>query len=207
MFLLSLLLILAAGGLSFLALWLYVVRIAYLKPNMTLQSKTVLVLGKRLNNNQPDHDFILRLKRAAIMLLDKTSNKIYVLGGKTRNSGISEAAAGKEFLIREGINGESIILEEKSQNTLENLKHFHSISDNKKQKISLITNRYHLARSVIMAKGFGINTQACPAENKFQFSIKNIVNTLVEAFHMHWYFTGKYWAKLTNNKNILSRIT
>lgn len=207
MFLLSLLLIVVTGGLSLLISWLYVFHIALIKQKLISHSKTVLVLGKRLINNQPDIDFTLRLKRAAFMLLNKTSEYIYILGGKTKNSNITEASAGKNFLIKEGINQQSILLEETSQNTLENLKHFCSISKIKSQKISIITNRYHLARSNLMAKGFGINSVVCPAEDKFTLSVKNIINTLIEAFHIHWYLTGKYWAKLTHNTRMLNRIS
>lgn len=194
-------------GVSLFLSWIYVFRTARKEPEVSSKVNTSLVLGKRLVNERPDSEFIERLKRAELMLAKKKTNNIYILGGKTRNSDISEALAGKTYLINAGIDQKFILLEEESRNTLENLKHFSNISDIKNYPVSIITNRHHLARSLIMSKGFGINANPCPAENKFSYSPIYLVKTLNEAFLLHWYLTGKFWARLTNNKRMMDRIS
>ena len=206
MLLLSSLLILASAGLSLVFSWAYVLKAAAITSQKISTIETLLVLGKRLVNEKPDSDFILRLKRAAFICSQNHSSKIFILGGKTRETSISEASIGKAFLIQNNVEQKNIFIEEESRNTLENLQYFFSLIKDKQQEISLTTNRYHLARSLLMAKGFGINAQPCPAEEKFTFSLRNILMTFIESLHLHWYLTGKYWAKLTKNTKMLNRI-
>ena len=207
MMLLSVVSILVTGGISLLLSWMHVFRIARKDLTITSKVNTLLVLGKRLMNEQPDPEFIERLKRAAQILAENESDNIYILGGKTRNADISEALAGKTYLINAGVDPKLIFLEEESRNTVENLKHFSNISIIKHHPVLLITNRYHLARSLIMSKGFGINVNGCPAESKLSYSPRYIIKTLIEAFYLHWYLTGKFWASLTNNKRMQNRIS
>jgi len=204
--LLSLLLILITGGISLLMSWAYVFIIARRRSNHQKLYSTLLLLGKHLQNGQPDHDYRSRLHRAARLLNTKEAHCVYITGGKTRNTTVSEASAGKIFLVQKGVDARVIFIEEDSRNTLENLKKFSALSEIDNKHVSLITNRYHLARSLIMAKGFGINAQPCPAEERFSYAPKNIIKTFIEAAHLHWYIVGKYWAKLTNNTQMLDRL-
>jgi len=207
MFILSFIIIIATAGLSLILAWVYSLSFARRKLTDSSEFDILLVLGKCLIEDQPDDDFKLRLNRAALILTQNNTSRVFILGGKTRSANTSESSAGKEYLIQKGIEENKIFIEENSRNTLENLKHFYALSDIKDQKVLLITNRYHLARSLLMAKGFGISTQACPAEDRYEYSLRNIIMTFIESFHLHWYIIGKYWAKLTNNKRMLERIS
>ncbi|MDT8371969.1 MAG: glycosyltransferase [Gammaproteobacteria bacterium] len=207
MMIFSIFFIMATGGISLLLSWVYIFQGALKNQQDTSNIKTSLILGKRLINKQPDSEFIKRLERARILYSEMNIVNIYILGGMTRNSDISEASAGKKFLVKEGVNPESIFLEEESRNTLENLKHLSHIPGIKSQPLSLITNRYHLARSLVMSKGFGLNIKPYPAEDKLPYTPIYIFKTLTEAFYLHWYLAGKYWAHLTNNMRMLDRIS
>jgi len=205
--LLSILVVLITSGISLILIWAYIIQVARRAPEDILLSTTIMVLGKELINDQPDQDYRARLQRVVSVVKRIVAKQIVILGGKTLEAEISEASAGRDYLLAQGMNGSNIILEQQSRNTLENLKRFRSVTDSKEQSVLLITNRYHLARSLIMAKGFGINAIACPAEDYFGFTISELLDTFKESFHLHWYLIGKYWSNITNNKKMLDRIS
>jgi len=131
---------------------------------------------------------------------------IFILGGITDDTDISESKAGGIFLEKNGVPSKNIVLEESSRNTLENLKQFKLSSAVKNTNYILVSNQYHLSRAVVMANGFNLQVTPCSAEKELKFSMMFIINILIEAFHLHWYLVGKYFAKITNNKRMLSKI-
>ncbi|MBA5248124.1 MAG: YdcF family protein [Gammaproteobacteria bacterium] len=205
---LSIVVILITAGLSFIASFVYVFSIAKNKESLiNKEVDTLIVLGKKLKNNLPDEEYTGRLNRVAQVLKSNWNSKVYILGGMTGSANLTESDAGKEVLLNFGIDNERIFLEKDSSHTLENLKNFYDLFDNKNQKILLITNRYHMARSIMMAKGFEINVLGCPAEENFQYTLSNIVKITIEAFYVNFYLVGKYFAIFTSNGKILNRIS
>ena len=172
----------------------------------------LLVLGKCLVKGKPDDDYIHRLKRAKVLLNNQSANWVAILGGITGEVSISEATAGKNFLLENGVTENQILIEDKSRFTLENLQLAREMlskmeSDSSGQTIILISNRYHLARAHAMANGMKINHQLCAAEEKLDFGVKHSLKLLIEAYYLHWYYSGKYWSLWTNNKKWLQRIS
>ena len=195
--LITLLIIIITGGISLIIAFIYVIKIA--RKNDGKIEKNVVILGKKLINNRADNDFILRLDKA----VNGNFNSIYILGGKSNKSLISESSVGRGILINKGINANKIFMENKSQHTLENIKNYHLTQDC--NNISLITNRYHMARSLLFAKNFNINASPYFAEKHLNVSIKNLIKMLVEAFFINFYLIGKYIGILTNNKKLLTK--
>jgi len=166
----------------------------------------IVIPGKKLNNNLPDSDYRQRLDRALSTIGFSANKKIYILGGITGEASVSEAQAGQDYLEDNNIQTSKIFLEEGSLNTLENMKHFKACSTITDMAICLITNRYHIARASIMAQGFGFVVEQCAAEDTYTPGFIATLALLAEAFHLHWYLTGRAYAKLTHNQRMLSRI-
>lgn len=205
---LSLLLILISGGMTYLLTCIFIFYIANKTIQKTISTPSLyLVLGRKLINNLPDKDYLARLNSVLSLLKNHTDSSALLLGGYTGQAMISESKAGKDYLVAENISPENVMIEESSRNTLENLQQAKMIVHSEKRQITLISNRYHLARAEIMAKGFGITPVIYPAEERFVFHYTNLLNILVEAFHLHWYLTGKSFARLTNNQKMLARIS
>jgi len=200
----SCLLMLLTAGTSLLLAFLYVLLIAI---DSTTQCKAnkIVIFGKRLRNNLPGLCFRQRLDRAVSLVKDNADKQIYILGGIIGSADISEAQAGRDYL-QDHIETNNIYLEQASRNTLENLKNLktHFLQDD--NHISLITNRYHLARASLIAEGFGFKIERCSAEEAYSASVGGILTILAEAFHLHWYLTGRVYAKLTGNQRMLSRL-
>ncbi len=172
----------------------------------------LLVLGKCLAKGKPDNDYVQRLTRAGTLLNNQSANRVVILGGVTGDASISEATAGKNFLLKQGITDERILIEDQSRFTLENLQHAREMLSKMENHTSthtlvLVSNRYHLARAHAMATGMKIHHKLCAAEEKLDFGVKHSLKLLIETYYLHWYYSGKYWSVWTNNKKWLQRIS
>ena len=122
---LSIVVITLTAGFSLLLSFVHVLSVAKNEECSTNGKVTALVvLGKRLENNFPDNEYLDRLGRAMQVLKDNLDSKVYILGGVTGVSDMAESEAGKSILLSSNINDERIFLEKKSKHTLENLKNF-----------------------------------------------------------------------------------
>jgi vancomycin permeability regulator SanA len=170
------------------------------------ESVMICVLGKKLINDKPDGEYFLRLQRAVHILSENKNSQVLLLGGKTGQAKISEAAAGRAFILKNNIAPERVYLEEKSCNTLENIINAIDLLNENNKKIILISNRYHLARAKQMAKGLGFEVDVCAAEEKLTINSLTAFKLLIEALHIHWYSVGRYYAHLTKNNRMIRRV-
>lgn len=206
MFVLSGLVMVATAGISYLFCFKKIFQTAN-KTTYDCEENVVLcVLGKKLINNKPDSEYLLRLHRASYILNNDEQSQAILLGGKTGKASISEAFAGKKILLSNNIDPSRINLEEASINTLENIKNAITLVKEKDKKIVVVTNRYHLARVKQTSQGFGLDVVLCAAEDKLKFDFVTLFKLMIEALHVHWYLSGHYYAHLTNNKRIIKRL-
>jgi uncharacterized SAM-binding protein YcdF (DUF218 family) len=162
----------------------------------------------RLKKGTINKSYQQRLDKAAELLDSQENLKVIILGGLTGDATITEAEAGKQYLLSKNIETHKIITEQKSLHTLENLKSAKKLmSELKIEHTALITNRFHLHRAITFANGFKMSAQPCAAENIFSNSPQNLLRILIEAFFLHWYIVGKAFAFITRNKHIINRIS
>jgi hypothetical protein len=57
-----------------------------------------------------------------------------------------------------------------------------------------------------MAKGFGLDVVLCAAEEKLNLNVLSVLKLMTEALHVHWYASGRLYARLTKNTRMLNRI-
>ncbi|MDR9435513.1 MAG: glycosyltransferase [Thiohalophilus sp.] len=202
--LLSLLVMIMTLGISLLIILLYVTKTAR-EATCKADRDYVVILGKQLKNNQPDQEYIARLKTAYQLYNKNKYLEFYVLGGITVDSEISESSAGADYLIDQGVKPDQIHCEEKSRNTLENLAQLRENFPCGNLEITLITSPYHLARAGTMARQFGFKVSLCPANTIT--SDRMIAKYIGEAFLLHWYITGLLYSRITHNRAWLSRIS
>lgn len=117
--------------------------------------------------------------------------------------GISEARAGYRYLIEKGVSSSEITIEEKSTNTLENMQQSRDWFTGF-DEVVLVTNRYHLERLQTLAKGLNFRTRPCAAEKSFDIPLRKLIK---ETLFLHWYWTGRIFASLTNNQRMLDKIS
>lgn len=197
--------IMASGGLSLLACWVTVLRRAGDSCRDAPPPDVILVLGSRLNRGRITRDYEARLAGAAEFA---GSVPIVLLGGMAPKDGQTEAATGKSWLVRHGLDPNRIILEETSRNTLENLVHARGlIRRHGFRRPLLITSRYHMARTAILARALGIAHFMAGTEYPNMRQPGALSRTLFEALMINWYYVGYVLANLTRHSGMRSRIS
>lgn len=205
--LLSILVIICTAGLTLATLIWKITATARKHYRHDSEASTLVVLGKRLQQNSISQDYLARLRRTQELFAENPSRNIIILGGHTHISSTSESQAGKDWLISQGIPAERIKIEQTSRHTLENFRHAYKTLLQQKNGIILISNRYHLQRSHMIACGFNIQHELSAAEPGFSWSFRNSILILKEAFFLHWYLTAKYFARITHSRSILKRMS
>lgn len=206
-FALSNLIILATGGLTWLALWLHTLRWSR-RLRCRGGGSCILVLGQQLESGAPGRGYRLRLLRALRLARRDPEARVLLLGGQTSPDAPSEAAAGAEFLRRRGMPADRIQTEDASRHTLENLRNARDLLAAQPQRgdvpLVLITSRFHLARAVAMARGMGLRVRPCPAEISPRVSAARLAR---ECWMLHWYHVGRGFARLIRHRGMLERIS
>lgn len=133
----------------------------------------VIILGARVKGEKPAKSLMERIKAATKYLKKNPEVKVIATGGKGKNEGIAEGVAIKRELLKNGISEDRIILEDKSKNTVENFrfslekirnsengKNKNSKNNgNRKIKVLIVTNDYHIFRSKNIARKIGFDNE------------------------------------------------
>ncbi len=206
-FLLTLLLLAIGLGIPLLVSTAYIYRIARTSGTRCDHS-SLLVFGKRLQNTRIDSDYERRLTKALAQMSADESARLLLVGGVAPGEQTSEAQAGRDFLVSHGISSQRLRLEQKSQNTLENLQHARGMLQQEEAfPVTLISNRYHLARISTIANSLSMEHQLCACEETFQPGLGLLPRVLMEGWYVLWFQTGKTWSRLIRSERMLNRVT
>lgn len=117
----------------------------------------LIVLGHKLTNNKPNRVLLYRLN-GTLDYARQNNCKIILCGGITLNNTKSEASIMKEYLLNNKIDENRIILEDKSTDTVENISNCKEYIKSK-SNIVLLSSNYHIVRSKMICKLFGLNVK------------------------------------------------
>lgn len=201
---LSMAIVTVSGGLTFLVCWTIVIKFARLPGVRTPEADVILVMGSRLKGGELTREFRARLGEAARLA---TVRPVIVLGGMASGGGPTEAAAGRSWLVMRGLEEDKIIVEESSRNTLENLANAREVMRRHGfRRPLLVTGRYHLARTAILANGLRISHDLSPIDDPDMRRITALGRILFEALMINWYYVGRALARLTRHRGMLARL-
>ncbi len=124
---------------------------------------------------------------------EKTKKKIVYIpsGGQGNDEVMAEALAIKKYLMEKGIKEKQILIEDKSKNTIENMRFSKNKIDqiNKEAKISFSTTNYHVFRSGVIANREGLECEGMGSKTKWYFYtnalIREFIANLVQERHKH----------------------
>ena len=119
--------------------------------NDSKDAEYALVLGYALDNNQMQETLKLRLDEAVKYAKANPKTKFVLCGGKTGKNKISEARIMEDYMYRAGVDQRRLIIEDKSQDTIENIKNSLAYIDRYK-KIVVISSDYHVFRAKQICK-------------------------------------------------------
>ena len=116
----------------------------------------IIVLGAQVRENGPSVVLKYRLDAAIDYLNGNPDTICIVSGGQGPNEPFSEAKGMADYLTEHGIEEERILLEDKSTNTVENIKYSKVLMKQSYDSVGIVTNNFHVFRAVQIAKVQGL---------------------------------------------------
>lgn len=170
----------------------------------------ILVLGRSLGpGDVPTAVFRARLDHGLALLRAGLAPRIVVTGGLTSRAAISEAEAGRRYLLERGAPPDAVLCEDRSRHTLENLQNTRSLGGRSGwRRWIAVSDPLHLARVTTYARGVALEVVPSPATGcpprpgTFAWWFR----ALREATLLHWYHLGAFYSRLTRSEHLLSRI-
>ena len=116
----------------------------------------MVVLGAQVKGKTPSLPLKYRLNAARKYLMDNPDTNVIVSGGQGSGEDISEAEAMRRYLVKHNIEDSRIIMEEKSENTDENIRYSRKIIGDDNASVIIVTNAFHIYRSIGICKKQGM---------------------------------------------------
>lgn len=145
-------------GFTILFLIFFAVEIVILSaiiPTAFDELSTIIILGACVKGKKITGALQKRLDKGIDYLLSHDNTRVIVSGGQGKGEEVTEAFAMKKYLVSKGIDEKRIIMEEKSHSTEENLKYSLPYIKDVYEKVGIVTNNFHIYRSVKLAKKIG----------------------------------------------------
>ena len=129
--------------------------------NSTNSMDTMIVLGAKVNKYGVSKTLKQRLDKAIEYYNENKHINIIVSGGQGKDEVMTEARAMENYLVKNGVNKDNIILENKATTTLENIMISKEIMEdlNLENKALIVTSDYHLFRGRFIASILGVENE------------------------------------------------
>jgi hypothetical protein len=99
-------------------------------------------------------------------------------------------------------------LEGRSRDTLQNLRNARELLGGEgPRRVTLLSNRYHLARCALFARQLGYDWELCAAEPQLALTPSTLLRIAGEAYFVCWSDIGTRWARFIGDQRMLSRVT
>ena len=115
----------------------------------------IVVLGCQVKGTKPSKALKDRLDTAKEYMQANPETIAVLSGGQGKMEEISEAECMRRYLEKAGISRERLILEQRSTTTRQNLRYSRRYMDYQHDEIGIITNNFHVYRSVLLARRSG----------------------------------------------------
>ncbi|MBO4869718.1 MAG: YdcF family protein [Clostridia bacterium] len=126
-----------------------------------------IVFGCKTNGYTPTYALQRRLDHA-YGLLTADPNAVAVLsGGQGADETVSEAESMRAYLTARGIDGDRLIVEDRSTSTVENIRYSVKLLEERGlggKKLCAVSNDFHVKRILLHAKYLGVELTASPAK-------------------------------------------
>lgn len=115
----------------------------------------LVVLGAQMKEGGPSRALQYRLDEAIRYLEENPDTQVIVSGGQGSDEHISEAQGMYDYLVEKGIEPSTIIREDKSKNTFQNLTFSAEYLDKEHDSVGVVSNNFHVYRAVKIARKAG----------------------------------------------------
>lgn len=129
----------------------------------------IIVMGAQVKGTVPSKSLLRRIEAARDYLNENSDTIAIVTGGKGDREDITEAECMRNYLVGYGIPEERIIMEDKATNTDENIEFsmeiINELSDEENPSIGIVTNNFHVFRTLCVCDEKGYDVAGIPAES------------------------------------------
>lgn len=115
----------------------------------------LIVLGALVTKDGPAMSTIYRLDETIEYLNNNKNTKCILTGGKGKNEPDYESVVMAEYIINHGIDKDRLYIETESTSTFENLENSKQFLDPANNSVAIVTNNFHICRSMFIAKKIG----------------------------------------------------
>ena len=137
------------------------------------EPEVMVILGCQVKPWGPSTLLQDRLDAALDYLEEHPDMTVAVSGGQGKDEPTSEAQAMYDYLTQHGVDGERILLEDRSHNTLQNLRYTRELLENEGYDVDadmiLVSNGFHLTRARMLWgrvwDGGSLSTLAAPTSH------------------------------------------
>jgi uncharacterized SAM-binding protein YcdF (DUF218 family) len=197
-----------SAGLVYVGYLVHVWRVARTAPCEPERGDCVLLFGKNAPRGHIDRDFAARLYRTVSLWRQAPRRGLLLLGGGAHGER-SEAEVARDALYARGLGRDvPLRMESQSLDTLQNLRNARALlGDAIGARVTLLSNRYHLARCALFARQLGFDWELCAAEARLRLGPGTLWRLAGEAAYVCWIDLGARWARLIGHRRMLERIT
>lgn len=156
--------ILCAAGIIFTGIFMTpIIKASVTEPESG--AEYIVILGAEVNpDNRPSGILKHRLDAAYEYHQDNPDAIFIVTGCQGYNENISEARCMNDWLIEKGVREDSIIMDEKAENTYQNIENAKDIIGDVKVPAAIVTSDFHIYRAMRLARNQGYeNITGIPA--------------------------------------------
>lgn len=152
-----------------------------------LQADYALVLGASLNQDgTPSPMLAERMDQGIALYRNGAARQLLVSGDGSRDQYYNEADAMRRYALARDVPEKDIILDENGLSTYDSIAHAHDTYG--AESLVIVSQRYHLYRSVYIGESFGMQTYGVPSDRRdwpnqemreFPARIKDFMRTLM----------------------------
>ena len=129
-------------------------------------SDAIVVLGASQYDGRPSDVFEARLRHAIGLFEAGVAPRVITLGGSQPGDRFTEAAAGEEFLVSQGVPRLRVLAVGEGADTLESLEAYERVAQERGWRSAvLVTDPWHSLRARTMARDLGIEAQTSPTRS------------------------------------------
>lgn len=154
---------------SFLLGWMFTIQLVS-TVDQTQPADVILLLGAGVNyDGSPSPVLEARIEQAAALYHAGYAPLIAVTGGSIRGLP-TEAGSAQRELIQRGVPAEAILIEETSQNTVQNIANISPLlRTNNVESVLLVSSSFHMWRGSLIAQRAGFTVYLAPTSHSSEY--------------------------------------
>lgn len=135
----------------------------YSKKQALKPADAALVLGAAAWDKRPSPVFRERINHAIALYQSHMVSKIIFTGGTPKSGFMTEAAVGRRYALKQGVDVDDIYYENQSRDTYQNLVNGYELGmSNNINTYIIVSDPFHLARAAYMAHDLNMDAQTSP---------------------------------------------